>query len=247
MTDREIASAEARAELENQVDEVVVAHRRYVFTPEPRCRVCQHEDVREKVNRLLAHGRTYASILREIEPIVEGFDDVRRPTYQSIYNHAKRHFAIDNAARAVHREILERRAVQTDIDFVNGVAHAITPLALLESTVVKGYQAITSPDVQVDVKTAIAAAVKLHELTSTDEKAAEAAQIMAQLNQVIQAVRKVVPEQYWDQIVDELEGKVEGVVREVPPLEVEVVADQEPDDPAYEPDAVGIDQDDDLD
>jgi hypothetical protein len=36
------------------------------FHLEPRCRVCRNEDVRKKVNDLLASGASYAMILRAL-------------------------------------------------------------------------------------------------------------------------------------------------------------------------------------
>jgi hypothetical protein len=40
-------------------------------------------------------------------------------------------------ARATYREILERRAKENSVDFIDGVATAITPLAVLETIMMK--------------------------------------------------------------------------------------------------------------
>ena len=53
-------------------------------------------------------------------------------TIDSIRNHAARHFPVQQVARATYREILERRAQEAEIDFVNGVATALTPMAFYE-------------------------------------------------------------------------------------------------------------------
>ena len=53
-------------------------------------------------------------------------------------NHANRHFPVQQVARATYREILERRAKENSVDFIEGVATAITPLAFLETVMVKG-------------------------------------------------------------------------------------------------------------
>jgi hypothetical protein len=99
---------------------------------EPRCHVCRHDGVRRRVNDLLASGASYASTLRAL-----GGDAVGVTT-DSIRRHAQRHFPVQNAARATYREILERRAQENSVDFVNGVATAITPMAYLETIMVKG-------------------------------------------------------------------------------------------------------------
>ena len=48
---------------------------------------------------------------------------------------------------ATYRRVLERRAQENGVDFVNGVATAITPMAFYETVMVKGYgpTAPTSP------------------------------------------------------------------------------------------------------
>lgn len=62
---------------------------------------------------------------------------------------------------------MERRAQENGVDFVNGVATAITPMALYETVMVKGYQALADPDTKVDVNTAMLAAGRLQTLIDT--------------------------------------------------------------------------------
>ena len=50
-------------------------------------------------------------------------------TIDSIRRHAERHFPVQNVAKATYRQILERRAKENTVDFVEGVATAITPMA----------------------------------------------------------------------------------------------------------------------
>ena len=58
-------------------------------------------------------------------------------TIDSIRNHCVRHFPVQQVARATYREILERRAKENSVDFIDGVATAITPLAVLETIMMK--------------------------------------------------------------------------------------------------------------
>jgi hypothetical protein len=76
---------------------------------EPRCRVCQNDGVRQKVNELLASGATYAMTRRALG---DAAGDV---TADSIRRHAERHFPVQNAARATYLEILERRAQEDSV------------------------------------------------------------------------------------------------------------------------------------
>jgi hypothetical protein len=53
-----------------------------------------------------------------------------RVTIDSIRNHTARHFPVQQVARATYRDILERRAKENSVDFIEGVASAITPPAV---------------------------------------------------------------------------------------------------------------------
>ena len=46
-------------------------------------------------------------------------------------------------AAAGLRDILERRARENQVDFVKGVATAITPMAFYETVMVKGYETLS--------------------------------------------------------------------------------------------------------
>jgi hypothetical protein len=102
------------------------------FHIEPRCRVCRDDEMRKKVNDLLASGASYAMILRALGDANANLDKGDPVTINSIRNHAARHFPVQQVARATYREIVERRAQEAQIDFVNGVATALTPLAFYE-------------------------------------------------------------------------------------------------------------------
>jgi len=81
------------------------AERADVMPREPRCRICRDEVVRILVNHLLdwrgvpvilgdgkKHPITYASILRDLEPLNEGRDKRDWITYSALWVHAKRHY-----------------------------------------------------------------------------------------------------------------------------------------------------------
>ena len=97
-----------------------------------------HDQVRTKVNDLLATGASHAMALAALGDDNATLEQRDRVTIDSIRNHANRHFPVQNVARATYREILERRAKENGIDFFEGVTTAITPLAVLETVMVKG-------------------------------------------------------------------------------------------------------------
>ena len=110
------------------------------FHLEPRCRVCRNDVLRKKVNDMLATGASYAMVLRALGEDNAELGKCDRVTIDSIRNHTVRHFPVQNVAKATYREILELRARANGVDFVEGVATAITPIAFLETVMVKSYE-----------------------------------------------------------------------------------------------------------
>src|SRR5271157_6525464 len=146
------------------------------FHLEPRCRICRNDQVRTKVNDLLATGTSYAMVLRALGDDNAKLEQRDRVTIDSIRNHATRHFPVQQVARATYREILERRATENGIDFVNGVATALTPMAFLETMMVKGYQTLVDEGTTVSYRDGMEAALKLAEALRKDEGTHERAQ-----------------------------------------------------------------------
>lgn len=71
---------------------------------EPRCRICQDDNVRVLVNKLLAYkpiGLSIADILRIVEPVNEGRSKNKRVTYSSLWVHSRRHYDIQTPAVAI--------------------------------------------------------------------------------------------------------------------------------------------------
>ena len=71
---------------------------------------------------------------------------------------------MQNVAKATYRQILERRAKENGIDFVNAVATAITPMAFYETVMAKGYETLVDSDTRVDVNTGMIAPGRLQAL-----------------------------------------------------------------------------------
>ena len=145
------------------------------FHLEPRCRVCRNDELRKKVNDLLATGASYAMIVRALAADNAELDKCDRVTIDSIRNHTARHFPVQNVAKATYREILERRAKANGVDFVEGVATAITPIAFFETVMVKSYETLVDSDTKVDVNTGIVAAGRLQSLIDSRDYSRESA------------------------------------------------------------------------
>jgi hypothetical protein len=193
---------------------------------EPRCHVCRHDGVRQRVNDLLASGASYASTLRALG------DDAVGVTTDSIRRHAERHFPVQNVARATYREILERRAQENSVDFVNGVATAITPMALLETVMVRGYEKLVDPDTEVDVKTGMAAACRLQEMIDSHADQADWVSTRAEMGRIVEVVRAFVPCERWPEVQAALRGEApirKPGVQEVQGIEMVEIDDSDED------------------
>ena len=199
---------------------------------EPRCRVCRNDAVREKVNELLARGASYAQVVRALAADNAELDKRDRVTVDSIRNHCGRHFPVQSFAKATYREILERRARENQIDFVEGVATALTPMALYETIMVRGYETLIAQDTTVDVKTAMLAAGRLQTMVESRAGELSMAEVMVKMCRVIEAVRSTVPESMWPEIRRRLEGDDDAAE----PPEEEDSDGFEPDDDPLEPD-----------
>jgi hypothetical protein len=118
-----------------------------------------------------------------------------------------RHFPVQQVARATYREILERGARENSVDFIEGVTSAITPLAVLETIMVKGYQTLVDEGTTVSYRDGMEAALKLAEAMRKDEGAQERAQMMADMGRIIEVVRTFIPAERWPDVQAALRGE----------------------------------------
>lgn len=217
-----------------EIEKVRVAGREYKFVPETRCRVCQEESSRTLVNRLLSAGLTYQAIVNALEPLNAVRPKNNKINYSSVWQHARRHFPIEEAARAVYREILEKRAAEQDQDFIAGTGSIVNVFSYLEAMANKGWETMSDPQTTVSAQEGMAAVVKLHELTRKDVGFQEQAEAQRQMGRIIQTVLEVVPEELRPEIMRRLrdEKRPEQV------LDVEEVDEDVEDDldDEYDPD-----------
>jgi hypothetical protein len=168
--------------------------------------VCRNDALRGKVNDLLAVGASYAMILRAIEDDNTKLDRRDKVSIDSIRNHTARHFPVQNVAKATYRAILERRAEENGVDFVNGVATAITPMAFYETVMAKGYETLVDPDTKVDVNTGMIAAGRLQALIESRASGTSMVDMRLKMDRIIRAIHSSVPEELWPEILRKLDG-----------------------------------------
>jgi hypothetical protein len=196
-----------RGIVDESVESTELASSTNRFNLEPRCRICRNDQVRTKVNDLLATGDSYAMVLRAL-----GDDNVKleqrdRVTIDSIRNHTARHFPVQQVARATYREILERRANENSVDFIEGVATAITPLAFLETVMVKGYPTLVDEHTSVSYRDGMEAALKLAEALRKDAGEYDKVHMTAEMGRIIEVVRTFIPAERWPDVQASLRGE----------------------------------------
>jgi lambda repressor-like predicted transcriptional regulator len=180
------------------------------FHLEPRCHVCRNDEMRTKVNGMLAAGASYAMILRAVEDDNTKLEKRDQITIDSIRNHTARHYPVQNVAKATYREILERRAKENGINFVEGLATAITPMAFYETVMARGYETLVDSDTKVDVNTGMIAAGRLQALIESRASATSMVDMWVKMDRIINAIKSTVPESMWPEIVRKMKGKDEA-------------------------------------
>jgi hypothetical protein len=192
---------------DESVDSTELAPGTNGFHLEPRCRICRNDQVRTKVNDLLSTGASYAMVLRALGDDNAKLDKRDRVTIDSIRNHTVRHFPVQQVARATYREILERRAKENNVDFIEGVATAITPLAFLETVMVKGFQTLVDERTTVSYRDGMEAALKLSEALRKDAGDDDKVHMMAEMGRIIDVVRTFIPAERWPDVQAALRGE----------------------------------------
>ena len=147
-------------------------------------------------------------ILRALGQDNAKLDKRDRVTIDSIRHHTKRHFPVQNVAKATYRAILERRAQENGVDFVKGVATAITPMAFFETVMVKGYETLVDSGTKVDVNTGMIAAGRLQALIESRAGGTRIADLRVQMGRIIDAIHSTVPEELWPEILRKIDGPV---------------------------------------
>ena len=196
--------------------------------PVANCHVCCESESKKLVNALLAAGLTN----REITECCEDLNNRRRNkgdkrviNAHNVLKHRRAHFNIDAPAMATYREIMERRAEEANQDYINGIGHAITPYAVLETVMVKGYAHVTNQETAISTKEAIESATKLHEMTRTDAGTRRMADLLYQMDRIVRAAQEFIPPEKHEAFLAEVEGR--PALRPAERAH-QVVVDQEP-------------------
>ena len=147
---------------------------------------------------------------------------------------------MQQTAHATYREILERRARENQVDFVEGVAIALTPMAFYEVVMAKAFRTLVDDGTEVSVETGLRAAEKLQSVLDGRERGTDVLELRVQLGRIGEAVRAVVPQEMWAAIVE----KLEELEQHPEALDVGTDSFDDADDDPYDPTEFIIDEDD---
>ena len=95
---------------------------------------------------------------------------------------------------------------ENQVDFVEGVTTAITPMAFLETVMAKSYEALVESDTRVDVNTGIIAASRLQSIVDSRAGQPNLLELKIQVNRIIDAVRTTVTHEMSDDILQKLDA-----------------------------------------
>jgi hypothetical protein len=157
---------------------------------EPRCKVCTSPS-RAFIDSLIAKGYPHSQIADKT------YDkDGKKLDRRSVSRHSKRHLPIEQEAI---RRILEEEADLLGQNFEEGVKGAITRRGILEVLQRKGFEKVLANDVEMEVKDLIKLAETLERMDQ-QVSSEQVDQMRAQVAAVMQAIREVVPRDYWDSV-----------------------------------------------
>jgi hypothetical protein len=181
------------------------------YRTDSRCHICSAPDrdvpngwaLRNLIDELLLVPKTYAAILRLIEPLMEGWPEDVRISRHSLMRHARNHLRWEQAAA---RQIAERRAQKAGkVDEAS--ERMLVSEAVLETIQQRGYEALVSGEITPSVRDTLSASSALREIERESQGQYSIAEYFSQLDNVIQTIREVVPVEFHEAIVARLESK----------------------------------------
>lgn len=207
----------------------------FEFKYSTKCRVCNSRpELLSMINQMLINGETYSETYRQAVK----HDRRKRPiSFNSVYTHGSRHLP---SASAAVRKAIEERSARMNRDFIEGTQNLLDEYVFSEVMMNKAFQQFNAENAEVSARDGLEAAKFLHQIKMGETEGSSLTSVLAQLSQIIEAVRTTVPEAMYEQILEKMDSKE-------PPAIVEAAGDIEniaDDEEEYDP--VTDDEDDDF-
>jgi len=193
---------------------------------EPRCKICTHPQRRE-IDMMLALGWSQSAVISHWNQIMKLQDLPEDEWFKktSMSTHSRKHLAIHDAG--VRRILEDRaRAEGIDIDLVEGFIRSKTGVA--EALIGAGLESLHRGHTTVEPKDILIAIKTLAELEENRAALAEE-QMLRDIKAFTTAVKRVVPEEMWEDIYDTYEAELGKVNLAISPPDVEqdIIVDAE--------------------
>lgn len=206
----------------------------YHYVSIPQCYVCStHPELRRSIEKdllwPLTIKETYFNAMKlwealncdeEIDPET-GRPLFKRPTQPSIRNHAEFHMPTE---KLLVRKIVERRAREQQLDYLEGSKSILTAHSVMELIAQKGWEELVENRLKPDVKDTMAAVLSLKKLEDEASDNASMAEMLAQFNVVLTAIKEVCPPEVLEALmerIDHYSGVVDAPSYEVAEIESE--------------------------
>lgn len=176
-----------------------------------RCLVCKSGyDITAMVNRLLVNGLTPSDIFRILSDMPAGtFPKNRVPSENSVRNHRDNHLPIKNAA---YVKLLNKRAAERGLDIEAGADSILTTIGMAEVIAQTGFADIIEGKTKPNVKETIEAIKLVDQFEKEATTSFDAVAAMSQMQKVMEAIRKIVPEEMMEAIYNELQNTENAVI-----------------------------------
>ena len=150
--------------------------------------------------------RTYASVMRTVEPLMEGWPEDARFTKYSLIRHARRHLRFEQAA---FRAMADRRRRSVE-RLHDGSVRMLDASVVLEAIQQRGVDLLLTDEIRPSVRDVLAATSVLRELELEADTVISQAEVLAQVDRIIQALRDEVPPEFLPAVIARIEGLDRG-------------------------------------
>lgn len=185
---------------------------------EPRCKICI-SPIRDRIDRLSAAGYGATAIAEEIMGIDPKLSTNIDTLRKNIDRHAKSHLRIKEKAI---RRILENRAKQQGLLLENVETVYVNEMGLLDILVKQATEQSTDPNFRVHMKDALEA-IKIKKDIEASEFSEQIKVMEKQVWAITQAVKDIVPEEYFGRITNRARQLFEGELIDLPYVEEKVI------------------------
>lgn len=187
----------------------------FLYKRSSQCKICTvSDDLRNIIDSLLLFPKTYAEVLRAIQPLQEKLEipENERINYENIRNHQKNHLPFE---KRLVREVVERRAREKNRSILEAGDRLLTAEAFYEVIVAKGWEDIANGYTRPTLTQTMNAMEMLQKLELEGKDNYRPEELLNQLDMILMAIRDVVPNDIREALfrkIEEYQSADKGVV-----------------------------------